>query len=650
MALDDFIMTIDSDAEDGVEVLRKHQNEKDTLNPEFTFDVTGDVYDEVLNGRDALGDLVKGSKREPVSVDDIIARRKLSNAAKKRKREAEPEEEEDEDDEDEDDEGLSDEDELSGSEEDEVDAEGEHADDLSEGNSEDELQDVEENSSDGSDSEEETQAEKDRKAAYFAVPEDPSASQQPSHTSFTTMSLSRPLLKAVTALGFSVPTPIQAATVPVALLGKDVVGNAVTGSGKTAAFMIPVLERLMYRERGKGKAAVRCVVLVPTRELGVQCAEVGRKLAAFMDVRISLIVGGLSLKSQESELRTRPDILVATPGRLIDHLRNSPSFALDTLDVLILDEADRMLSDGFADELKEIIGACPASRQTMLFSATMTDDVDALVRMTLNRPVRLFVDPKRTTARGSEAERTALLVALCKRTCKQGVLVFFRSKKLAHQMPRSCTGDLTQEQRLRALQLFRDGAVDFLMATDLASRGLDIKGIETVVNYDMPGQLSQYLHRVGRTGPSVTLVGEADRRMLKAAIKHSSDADKVRHRTIPLDQVSVWSERLAGIKDEITEPKRDKLSGLSRRVKRRKLAMEEDEGETAAVRAAAKEKKRKTGKVTGKKGVFDRDMGEKRKSGGATAKAREGVRANKTDKIGGMGKKGAKGAKGKGRR
>lgn len=150
---------------------------------------------------------------------------------------------------------------------------------------------IEDQSSTDSDSEEETQAEKNRKAAYFASPDDPSASSQKDHSSFTTMSLSRPLLKALTAMGFSTPTPIQASTIPVALLGKDVVGNAVTGSGKTAAFVIPVLERLMYRERGKGKAAVRCVVLVPTRELGVQCADVAKKLAVYMDVRIALIVG-----------------------------------------------------------------------------------------------------------------------------------------------------------------------------------------------------------------------------------------------------------------------------------------------------------------------------------------------------------------------
>ena len=186
-----------------------------------------------------------------------------------------------------------------------------------------------------------------------------------------------------------------------------------------------------------------------------------------IDLNQTNSAGGLSLKAQEVALRARPDVVIATPGRLIDHLRNSPAFALDALDVLVLDEADRMLSDGFADELGEIIKACPVSRQTMLFSATMTDSVDELVKMSLNKPVRLFVDPKRSVARGlvqefvrvragREADRSALLLALCTRTFKSGVLIFLRSKKLAHQLRivfgllgLSCEelhGDLTQEQ------------------------------------------------------------------------------------------------------------------------------------------------------------------------------------------------------------
>lgn len=182
---------------------------------------------------------------------------------------------------------------------------------------------------------------------------------------------------------------------------------------------------------------------------------------------LTALAGGLSVKSQEVALRSRPDVVIATPGRLIDHIRNSPSFTLDNLDILVLDEADRMLSDGFSDELTEIIKSCPQTRQTMLFSATMTDSVDELVQMSLKKPIRLFVDPKRTTARGliqefvrvrigKESERSALLVSLCKRSFKSSVIIFLRSKKLAHQMrivfgllnlrAGELHGDLTQEQ------------------------------------------------------------------------------------------------------------------------------------------------------------------------------------------------------------
>jgi ATP-dependent RNA helicase DDX27 len=335
--------------------------------------------------------------------------------------------------------------------------------------------DEEAKSHSSSDEDEETAVEKQRKVAFFA---DEGSYNTDLASTFLTMNLSRPILKAITSLSFHTPTPIQAATIPAALLGKDIVGNAVTGSGKTAAFIIPILERLLYREKGKKAAATRCLILVPTRELAVQCFEVGTKLAAHTDIRFALIVGGLSLKAQETTLRSRPDVIIASPGRLIDHLRNSPTFNLDALDVLVLDEADRMLSDGFADELAEIVKACPVSRQTMLFSATMTDSVDELVRMSLDKPVRLFVDPKRSTAKGlvqefvrvkREADRAPILVTLCKRTFKERVIVFYRSKKLAHQMrvmfgildlkADELHGDLTQEQRLSSLQSFRDGKV-----------------------------------------------------------------------------------------------------------------------------------------------------------------------------------------------
>jgi ATP-dependent RNA helicase DDX27 len=342
----------------------------------------------------------------------------------------------------------------------------------------------------------ETQAQKDRKDAFFsAAPEAASSSTAP--TAFSSMNLSRPLLRNITNLQFATPTPIQARAIPLALLGRDILGAAQTGSGKTAAFMIPVLERLLYREKGRnGKgAASRVLVLCPTRELAVQCEAVGKALSAGMDIRFALLVGGLSLSAQAQALKTLPDILIATPGRLIDHIRNSQSFTLDALDILIIDEADRMLEAGFSDELNEIITSCPRGRQTMLFSATMGDSVDELVRLSLDKPVRLFVDSTRKTAKNLVQEfvrvrkedmsdggtRAALLLALCRRTVKDKCIVFFRSKALAHQMrivfglcglgAAELHGNLTQEQVRPPGLPDRDSALS-LMLTPLTCPAL----------------------------------------------------------------------------------------------------------------------------------------------------------------------------------
>lgn len=285
-----------------------------------------------------------------------------------------------------------------------------------------------------------------RREAFFA-PEDtttPSTNgRSPSTNSFQTFSLSRPILRGLSTVGFSVPTPIQRKAIPVALLGKDVVGGAVTGSGKTAAFMIPIIERLLYRP--KKVPTSRVAILMPTRELAVQCFNVARKLASYTDITFCQLVGGFSLREQETVLRSRPDVIIATPGRFIDHMRNSPSFTVETLEILVLDEADRMLEDGFADELNEILTTIPKSRQTMLFSATMTDSVDKLIRVGLNRPVRLLVDAQKQTVGtltqefvrlrpGREGMRLGYLVHLCQEVFTDRVIVFFRQKKEAHRV------------------------------------------------------------------------------------------------------------------------------------------------------------------------------------------------------------------------
>ena len=285
------------------------------------------------------------------------------------------------------------------------------------------------------------------------------------HDTFPSLSISRPILKAIAELGFVKPTNIQQQAIPIALQGRDICGSAVTGSGKTAAFMIPILERLLFRPRSI--SCIRVLIIVPTRELGAQCHEVAVNLGKYTSIESCLCVGGLSTKQQEAELKRKPDIVIATPGRLIDHIHNSPTFSLDDIEILVIDEADRILEVGFQDELKEIIKNTPVKRQTMLFSATMTTNIDELVQLSLKRPVKLFVDSS-TSMTGKlvqefvrirehrEETRPAILAALCARTYQSETLVFFKSKAAAHHMKivfgllglkaAELHGNLTQQQ------------------------------------------------------------------------------------------------------------------------------------------------------------------------------------------------------------
>ncbi|KAI9741743.1 MAG: nucleolar DEAD-box protein required for synthesis of 60S ribosomal subunit [Cirrosporium novae-zelandiae] len=433
-----------------------------------------------------------------------------------------------------------------------------------------------------SDSEEEDPEEQARRKAFFAPEQDiPNSEDQKDgiSSSFQNMSLSRPVIRGLTAIGFSNPTPIQRKTIPVALMGKDVVGGAVTGSGKTAAFVIPILERLVYRPRKF--PTTRVAILMPTRELAVQCFNVAKKLASFTDITFCQLVGGFSLREQENILKTRPDIIIATPGRFIDHMRNSASFTVETLEILVLDEADRMLEDGFADELNEILTTIPKSRQTMLFSATMTDTVDKLIRVGLNRPVRLMVDAKRHTVGtlvqefvrlrpGREDKRMGYLMYLCTKIFTDRVIIFFRQKKVAHQariifgllglQAAELHGNMSQEQRISSVESFRDGKAEYLLATDVASRGLDIKGVETVINYEAPQSHEIYLHRVGRTaragrtGRACTLAAEPDRKVVKAAVKAGrAQGAKIVSRTVEQSEADKWAQKVEYLQEEVEE-------------------------------------------------------------------------------------------------
>ncbi|KAF7511037.1 hypothetical protein GJ744_005583 [Endocarpon pusillum] len=440
--------------------------------------------------------------------------------------------------------------------------------------------------SDGdSDTSVEDPEEASKRAAFFAPEsEEKSASKSDlgstdMSSSFQSFSLSRPILKGLSTLSFTNPTPIQRKTIPVALLGKDVVGSAVTGSGKTAAFLLPILERLLYRPRKI--PTTRVAILMPTRELAVQCYAVAVKLASFTDITFAQLVGGFSLREQESLLKKRPDVVIATPGRFIDHMRNSPSFTVDTLEILVLDEADRMLEDGFADELNEIISSIPKSRQTMLFSATMTESVDSLIRVGLNRPVRLMVDKQKSTVDtlsqefvrlrpGREDKRLGYLLHLCKTVHTSRTIIFFRQKKEAHRVrivfsllglkAGELHGSMTQEQRINAVETFRAGKTQFLLATDLASRGLDIKGVETVINYEAPQNHEIYLHRVGRTaragksGRACTLAAEPDRKVVKAAVKSArAQGAKIVSRVVEAEEADRWAKEVEMLQDEVEE-------------------------------------------------------------------------------------------------
>ncbi|NWU70246.1 DDX27 helicase, partial [Pterocles burchelli] len=425
------------------------------------------------------------------------------------------------------------------------------------------------------------------------------ASQYDDNLSFHDMNLSRPLLKAITALGFKQPTPIQKACIPVGLLGKDICACAATGTGKTAAFILPVLERLIYKPRQA--PITRVLVLVPTRELGIQVHSVTKQLAQFSSVTTCLAVGGLDVKTQEAALRSGPDILIATPGRLIDHLHNCPSFHLSSVEVLILDEADRMLDEYFEEQMKEIIRLCSSHRQTMLFSATMTEEVKDLASVSLKNPIRIFVNSNTDVAPflqqefirirpNREGDREAIVSALLTRTFPDHVMLFTQTKKQAHRMHillglmglrvGELHGNLSQAQRLEALRRFKDEQIDILVATDVAARGLDIEGVKTVsicsaecsneschivslltlfllqvINFTMPNTTKHYVHRVGRTaragraGRSVSLVGEEERKMLKDIVKTARTP--VKARVLPQDVILKFREKIENLEKDV---------------------------------------------------------------------------------------------------
>ena len=331
-------------------------------------------------------------------------------------------------------------------------------------------------------------------------------------TSFAELGLARELLRAAADAGYTVPTPIQARAIPLVLRGRDVMGLAQTGTGKTAAFTLPIIQRLLG-----GPRRARALVLTPTRELAVQVKEAFAGYAEHSGLFVCDVYGGVPLGPQEQALRAGADVVVATPGRLLDHMERQ-NVVFDDLEVLVLDEADRMLDMGFAPQLNRIVAGIPKYRQTLLFSATMPPEVEALARKYLRKPIVVQVG-LRTQAASTVTHavypvprdrKCALLAELLRKTELDSVLVFTRTKHGADKVVRNLEregiaalamhADKSQGQRTDALDQFKKGTIRVLVATDIAQRGLDIAGISHVINYDVPAQPEDYVHRIGRTG------------------------------------------------------------------------------------------------------------------------------------------------------
>lgn len=348
--------------------------------------------------------------------------------------------------------------------------------------------------------------------------------------SFSDFNFAPPLERAIAAAGYENPTPVQAATIPIALAGRDLIGTAQTGTGKTAAFVLPILQHLLANP-SKGRCT-RAIVLTPTRELAEQINDAFKELGRFTKIRSASVYGGVGMNPQERALRGGADVIVACPGRLIDHVqRGNTNFS--HVDMVVLDEADRMLDMGFLPPIKQILTFLPAKRQTMMFSATFAPELTKLTEETLRDPQRVDVDicaPPKTIAHAlypcPQHLKTPLVLQLLDQTDTNSVLIFTRTKhradKLAQQIARAgyattaLHANKSQNQRQTALDDFRRGRCQILVATDIAARGLDIQTISHVVNYDIPDTADAYIHRIGRTGraerdgDAITLVTRQD--------------------------------------------------------------------------------------------------------------------------------------------
>ena len=330
---------------------------------------------------------------------------------------------------------------------------------------------------------------------------------------FSKLGLSPVILEGVKAMGYTDPTPIQLRAIPLVLAGTDVIGSAQTGTGKTAAFALPILSKL-----GKHQAAgPRALILEPTRELASQVETAIRDYARFTDLKVTVVYGGVGYGKQNDELRAGADVVAATPGRLLDHLEQG-TLKLDKVEFLVLDEADRMLDMGFLPDVRRLVEKCPRARHSALFSATIPPAIETLIQWAMNKPETIEIGARRSPAETikhviypvSDSQKTDLLLELLNRVNYNSVLVFCRTKhgadRIAALLKRNnhavavLHSNRTQKEREQALEGFREGKYEVLVATDIAARGLDIADVSHVVNYDVPQHPEDYIHRIGRIG------------------------------------------------------------------------------------------------------------------------------------------------------
>jgi superfamily II DNA/RNA helicase len=393
---------------------------------------------------------------------------------------------------------------------------------------------------------------------------------------FSNMGLSRFVLQAVDALGYTQPTPIQFQTIPIILDSRDVIGSAQTGTGKTAAFGLPLLSLL-----GRHQPRPRVLILEPTRELAAQVDEALRGFSRFTDLNSTVVYGGVGYGRQITALKKGVDVIVATPGRLLDHIQKG-TCRLDGIQHLVLDEADRMLDMGFLPSVRKIVERCPASRQTLLFSATIPAQIESLIDWAMKSPKTVDIGIRRTPAETikhviypvADGQKTDLLKALLEQVHYESVIVFCRTRKRADRIGHLLKkedhsvavihSDRSQRERQKALQGFREGRFEVLVATDIAARGLDIADVSHVINFDVPQHSEDYIHRIGRTGRAEA-AGDAFTLMVLEDTRHVADIERLIRQRIPRVRLADFNYQPTTLFDEQSSRGPSRRSGLNKK-------------------------------------------------------------------------------------